>query len=145
MPSRPRTLLTRPPMPREQGFGRLPLLPTLDADQRRAMMAEGARGEDRTRDLVYLAVREIANTPSDANARVHYDEAALEELTASVIEHGVLQPVLVRPLQVDERATCRSLADKDAVPSYVLVAGNRRLEAARRAGRETIPAVIRVA
>ena len=145
MPSRPRTLLPRPPASREEGLGRLPLLPALDADQRRAMLAEGARGEDRTRDLVYLPVREIANTPSEANARVRYDEASLEELAASVREHGVLQPVLVRPLQVDERAAWRSLADGDAVPSYVLVAGSRRLEAARRAGRETIPVVIRVA
>src|SRR5438067_10960875 len=95
MPSRPRTLLARPPASREGGLGRPPLLPALDADQRRAMMTEGARGEDRTRDLVYLAIREIANTPGEANARVHYDETSLEELTASVREHGVLQPVLV--------------------------------------------------
>lgn len=100
------------------------------------MMAEGARGEDRTRDLVYLAVREIARTPGERNARVLYAEPALEELTASVREHGVLQPVLVRPLQVDERAAWRPLAGADEIPSYVVVAGNRRLEAARRAGRD---------
>jgi len=109
------------------------------------MMVEGARGEDRIRDLVYLEIREIANTPDEANARLHYDEAALGELTASVREHGVLQPVLVRPLRADERAALRAPADNDAASSYVLIAGNRRLEAARRAGRETIPAVIRVA
>lgn len=145
MPSSARTLLGHPVAPREHGGGRSTLLPVLDADQRRAMMAEGARGEDRTRDLVYLAIREIARTPSEVNARVHYDEAALEELTASLREHGVLQPVLVRPLQVDERGAWRPLVDPEESPSYVLVAGNRRLEAARRAGRETIPAVVRVA
>ncbi len=110
------------------------------------MMAEGARGEDRTRDMVYLAVAEIARTPGDVNARVRYDEPALEELTASVREHGVLQPVLVRPIQTDEGTEWRqSRADADDIPPYVLVAGNRRLEAAKRAGREMIPAVIRVA
>jgi ParB family transcriptional regulator, chromosome partitioning protein len=110
------------------------------------MMAEAARGEDRTRDMVYLAIAEIARTPGDVNARVRYDEPALEELTASVREHGVLQPVLVRPIQTDETAEWRQWrADADGIPSYVLVAGNRRLEAAKRARREMIPAVIRVA
>jgi ParB family chromosome partitioning protein len=109
------------------------------------MLAEGARGEDHTRDLVYLPIRAIARTPDEVNARVRYDEPALAELEASVRAHGVLQPVLVRPLQADERATWLPVAGVDEHPSYVLVAGNRRLEAARRAGREAIPAVIRVA
>jgi ParB family chromosome partitioning protein len=109
------------------------------------MLAEGARGEDRTRDLVYLPVRAIAPTPDDVNARVRYAEPALAELEASVRAHGVLQPVLVRPLQADEHTAWSPIAGVDERPAYVLVAGNRRLEAARRAGREAIPAVIRVA
>src|SRR5216684_6484645 len=146
MPSRSRTLPGHPGTTLHGAPGRATLLPALDVDQRRAMMAEGARGEDRTRDMVYLAVAEIARTPGDVNARVRYDEPALEELTASVREHGVLQPVLVRPVQTDERAEWQqSRAEADGIPSYVLVAGNRRLEAAKRAGREMIPAVIRVA
>ena len=54
--------------------------------------------------------------------------------------------MLVRPVQTDEGAEWRQLrANADGIPSYVLVARNRRLEAAKRAGRKMIPAVIRVA
>src|SRR3954464_12014425 len=102
MPRRSRTLPGRPVTAHHGAPGRSTLLPALDLEQRRAMMAEGARGEDRTRDMVYLAIADIARTPGDVNARVRYDEPALEELTASVLEHGVLQPVLVRPVQTDE-------------------------------------------
>jgi ParB/RepB/Spo0J family partition protein len=62
------------------------------------------------------------------NARTHIDEAALERLTASVSEAGVVQAVLVRP-SGDGR--------------YFLVAGERRLRAARKGGVSTVPGVIR--
>ena len=55
------------------------------------------------------------------------DDAALATLTASIREHGVIQPVLVIEL----------------VDGYQLVAGERRVRAARAAGLERIPAVIR--
>jgi ParB family chromosome partitioning protein len=60
---------------------------------------------------------------------VHFDEESLTELTASIAEMGVLQPILVRPL------------DSGA---YELIAGERRWRAAQRAGLATIPAVIRL-
>jgi len=56
------------------------------------------------------------------------EEAGLEELAASIREHGILQPVLVEPL-VDGR--------------YRLVAGERRWRAAQLAGLETVPAIVR--
>jgi len=59
--------------------------------------------------------------------RMVLDEAALDDLTASVREHGVLQPILVRP-----RADGR----------YQLIAGERRWRAARKAGLQTVPAMI---
>jgi len=55
------------------------------------------------------------------------DEKALEELAASIRENGILQPILVRPQGHD----------------YQLVAGERRLAAAQRAGLLKIPAVVR--
>ena len=61
------------------------------------------------------------------NPRVVFDEAALEELAASVREHGVLQPVLIRPHGTNQ---------------YQLVAGERRWRAARLAGLASIPALI---
>ncbi len=59
--------------------------------------------------------------------RLAFDEATLEELAASIREHGVLQPVLVRPLD-DNR--------------YQLIAGERRWRASRIAEQPTIPALI---
>ncbi|MGI4791783.1 MAG: ParB/RepB/Spo0J family partition protein [Janthinobacterium lividum] len=67
----------------------------------------------------------IANT---YQPRSEFDQAALEELTASIQVHGVLQPVMVRP-----RGGGR----------YELIAGERRFRAARQAGLTQIPVVIR--
>ena len=59
--------------------------------------------------------------------RLRMDDAALATLTASIREHGVIQPVLVT----------------ETLDGYQLVAGERRVRAARAAGLERIPAVIR--
>ena len=59
--------------------------------------------------------------------RVHFDEESLSELTASIREIGVLQPVLVRPVG----------------DTYELLAGERRWRAAKRAGLAVIPSIIR--
>lgn len=72
-----------------------------------------------------LAVAEI--TPNPNQPRVHFDEESLAELTASVQQIGVLQPILVRAVDT----------------GFELIAGERRWRAARRAGLATIPAVIR--
>jgi ParB family chromosome partitioning protein len=75
-------------------------------------------------------VREIPLTdiePSPYQARGRMDPGRMEELVASIREHGLLQPVLVRPK--GER--------------YELVAGERRWRAAREAGLEKIPALVR--
>ncbi len=65
--------------------------------------------------------------PNPENPRLLFEESALEELASSIREHGVLQPILVRPAGRDQ---------------YQLVAGERRWRAARRAGLLTIPALI---
>lgn len=72
-----------------------------------------------------LAVADI--TPNPNQPRVHFDEESLAELTASVQQIGVLQPILVRPVG----------------SGYELIAGERRWRAARRAGLAMIPSVIR--
>jgi ParB family chromosome partitioning protein len=61
--------------------------------------------------------------------RYVFDEAALKELADSIREHGVVQPVVVRP---DEKTG-----------RYILVLGERRLRASKLAGKNTIPALIR--
>ncbi len=67
--------------------------------------------------------------PSDLNARVARpkDDQAMADLAASIRQHGVLQPILVRP------------ADHP-LASYEIIAGERRWRAARVAGLTTIPA-----
>lgn len=74
------------------------------------------------RDIPIAEIRPNPNQP-----RVHFDEESLAELTASIQQIGVLQPVLVRPLG----------------DGFELIAGERRWRAATRAGFATIPAVIR--
>jgi ParB family chromosome partitioning protein len=69
----------------------------------------------------------VANT---YQPRSHFDEEALVSLSASIRSVGVLQPILVRELGED---------------SYELIAGERRWRAAKRAGLQTIPAIVRTA
>lgn len=66
--------------------------------------------------------------PDRGQPRTNFDEAALSELENSIREYGVLQPLLVRPMSDG---------------SYVIVAGERRWRAARRAGLTDIPVIIR--
>lgn len=64
--------------------------------------------------------------PDPDQPRKYFDEQALAELKASIEKHGVLQPVLVR---------------QGADGGLLLVSGERRYQASKLAGRETIPAV----
>jgi ParB family chromosome partitioning protein len=149
VPSKTRTLLGRRAAAVAAGVDRPTFITSADPDHRRDMLAEGARGEDRTRDMVYLGLRDIAPTPDQINSRTAYDDTSIEELAESIREYGVLQPVLVRPISSVDRTELRQgprivQFGSEWTPNYVLVAGNRRHMAAERAGREYIPAVIRV-
>ena len=76
-------------------------------------------------------VQEIAADEIRANRyqpRQNFDEAALEDLSESIRQYGILQPLIVRRLP--ERG-------------YELIAGERRLRAARKAGLEKVPALVR--
>ncbi len=64
--------------------------------------------------------------PNPAQPRLSYDEDSLTELASSIREHGVLQPILVRP----------------AGAKFELIAGERRWRASGMAERETIPAIV---
>ncbi|TAJ99037.1 MAG: ParB/RepB/Spo0J family partition protein [Chloroflexota bacterium] len=65
--------------------------------------------------------------PNPDQPRLAMDATMLEELAASIREHGVLQPILVRPLGNNE---------------YQLIAGERRWRASKAAGQATIPALV---
>jgi ParB family chromosome partitioning protein len=68
--------------------------------------------------------------PNSQQPRKNFDETALEELADSIREHGVVQPVVVRPLD-------------DGF--FQLIAGERRWRASQRAGLLRVPAVVRPA
>lgn len=67
--------------------------------------------------------------PGRFQPRRHFDETALEELASSIRQHGLLQPILVRPLP-------------DAVDSYEIIAGERRWRAAQRASLHDVPVIV---
>jgi ParB family chromosome partitioning protein len=77
--------------------------------------------------VIDIAVDRIKSNPYQP--RMTFDEAETEELAASIRSKGILQPVLVRRKG----------------PGYELIAGERRLRAARRAGMNSIPALVREA
>jgi ParB family transcriptional regulator, chromosome partitioning protein len=79
-----------------------------------------------------LELRELrleAIRPNPFQPRTHFDEAALADLAASIQEVGVLQPILVRAVPTNSN-------------EFELVAGERRWRSARKAGLETIPAIV---
>lgn len=85
--------------------------------------------ENTTEDMVAtntLPISEII--PNKEQPRKTFDEAALSELAESIRQHGVLQPLLVRPL---------------ADGGYQLVAGERRWRASRIAGLREVPVVVK--
>ena len=75
---------------------------------------------------VTLPIEEVI--PNRDQPRKQFDEEALMDLSASIAQHGVLQPLLVRPMPDG---------------SYQLVAGERRWRASRMAGLTEVPVVIR--
>jgi ParB family chromosome partitioning protein len=92
-----------------------------------ALLTPSTSGGPADRDLRQVPVDLIS--PNPRQPRREFDEAALVALAGSLGERGLLQPVLVRP---------------SVGGAYELIAGERRWRAARLAGLETIPALVRV-
>ncbi len=76
-------------------------------------------------DIIQIPVSEVRSNPYQP--RKYFDEVALQELADSIKEHGILEPIIV----------------KKAIRGYDLVAGERRTKAARLAGLEKIPAIVK--
>lgn len=75
--------------------------------------------------VVNLRLEDIL--PNRFQPRIRFDEMAINELSESIKEHGVIQPIIVR-----------QIGDK-----YEIIAGERRYKASLMAGKETIPAIIK--
>lgn len=92
-----------------------------------ALLEEAATPRDaNSPGVARLAVADIA--PNPHQPRRHFDAAAMDDLIASVRAHGVLQPILVRPVS-DGR--------------FEIIAGERRWRAAQAAGLHELPAVVK--
>ena len=74
-----------------------------------------------------LPLREIE--PDPEQPRKTFDETALAELSQSIAENGLLQPIAVRP--------------KKAGPGYIIIAEERRWRAARMAGLDEVPVLVK--
>lgn len=89
-----------------------------------AIFHDNARADDG--GAVELNINELE--PNRGQPRKEFSEEAMRELADSIAQHGVLQPLLVRPLLSG---------------GYQIVAGERRWRASRMAGLTTVPALIR--
>lgn len=76
-------------------------------------------------EIINLKLSELRSNPYQP--RIYFDEEALQELSDSIKEHGVFQPIIV----------------KKSIKGYEIVAGERRVKASKKAGLETIPAIIK--
>lgn len=76
-------------------------------------------------EIVEIKLNELRVNPYQP--RKVFDEKAIEELSNSIKEHGVIQPIII----------------KKAIKGYEIIAGERRVRASKKAGLETIPALIR--
>lgn len=76
----------------------------------------------------YISISDIE--PNPYQPRRNFDESELDNLAASIGEHGIIQPIVVRPAQGGDKP-------------YQLVAGERRWRASQRAGLQKIPAIVR--
>lgn len=88
-----------------------------------ALIPEAIESESEVREVAISRIE-----PNPFQPRVNFDEARLKELADSIKEHGVVQAVILAPAEEGK---------------YILVAGERRYRAARLAGLDRIPAVVR--
>lgn len=94
-------------------------------DETKAVVADEQVSIDDKR-VQNIPVSEIR--PNPYQPRTHFDEQAMEELTTSIREQGVFQPIILR---------------QSAIKGYEIIAGERRFRATQRAGLATIPAIVR--
>lgn len=126
--------------PKRTGLGRgigalIPTAPAADTEQDRPVdVFFGTESDLVAVPGARLAELDLADiVPNAVQPRTEFDPEALAELTVSIREFGVLQPIVVRP-----RAGAA-----DGEPQYELIMGERRFRASKAAGLERIPAVVK--
>lgn len=86
------------------------------------------------RGVATLAIDQLVRNPDQP--RRHFDKTRLEELTSSIADKGVLQPILVRPIPSRDKTD-------NGKPVFQIVAGERRWQASLKAGLTSMPALVR--
>lgn len=94
---------------------------TLDLESIEKNIYDNVRNEE----IVEINLNDLRANPYQP--RKKFDDDALNELSESIKEHGVFQPIIV----------------KKSIKGYEIIAGERRFRASKLAGKETIPAIIR--
>lgn len=89
------------------------------------LLNENVREEDNLENIVEIPLDKIK--PNPYQPRYVFDEVELNDLAASIREHGVIQPIIV----------------KEMGNYYVIIAGERRFRASQLLNKPTIPAVVR--
>jgi ParB family chromosome partitioning protein len=123
-------LRSAPDKPKRLGRGLGALLGETRREEPLVRQGEPGAGTAETvpNDSPLRMIAVAAIKPLPGNPRKHFDEAALDELAASIAARGVIQPVIVRVT---------------APGAYQLVAGERRWRAAQKARLHEIPALVR--
>ncbi|MGB6162058.1 MAG: ParB/RepB/Spo0J family partition protein [Pseudonocardiaceae bacterium] len=96
---------------------------------------------------VYQELPIDAIVPNPRQPRQAFDEEALAELAHSIREFGLLQPIVVRPLPAEPvigQLPAEPVIGDPGASRYELIMGERRWRAARQAGLDRIPAIVRV-
>jgi ParB family chromosome partitioning protein len=116
--------------PKRSGLGRgldalIPRAPEMGEAERQFT----PRSEISANAVVQMAVDNIR--PNPRQPRTRFDEEEIAELAVSIREHGIIQPLIVK--------------QESATDDYTLIAGERRLQAARIAGLQRVPVILREA
>jgi len=94
-------------------------------------------------EVIEVDVTQIS--PNPYQPRHAIDPDSLRELAASIREHGVIQPLIVRRAEVAHGEGSSESRKGSSPASYTLIAGERRWAAARLAGRATVPVIVKEA
>lgn len=97
--------------------------------------------DDEATTIARIPIDDIGFNPDQPRKTI--DDSSLQELSDSVREVGILQPVLIRRLEAGETAVTHINSVKPAAAlTYCVVAGERRVRAARLAGLAEVPAIV---
>src|SRR4030042_1424171 len=116
--------------PKRSGLGRgldalIPRAPEMGEDGKESLQPSGIS----VNAVIQMAVDNIQPNPRQPRSR--FDEEEIAELAVSIREHGIIQPLIVK--------------QDSTTNDYILIAGERRLQAARIAGLERVPVILREA